>query len=423
MSAGGLSYSALNNYGRVTLPSVDTWGTNNNILKDPPKSAFTRRKTRVGDTNFLVEDIEGSGSRTCEAINHYARGVNPMVGVNFSNNGTTGGQGTGVANSGSTQAFLPHRVMRDGAFRPPVLTQAELLPLSRQPRLFTKASTKSSRVDHTKRIHTQHNVSQMKEVFDDRLKVSAKPTGTYKIERPLDKPMETKYKVQDIIKTSGSAGLRTMDIKQRTTATPYATVHDKEDMLHAFAGSKASTSRKFVNNSKAETKRYTQSKVKGDFATNASSNKKNTTSITDILDLAGREKTKAKNKLNIDMKSALSGNEKVSYIHDDIELNRVLPVYTSSTNKAQNIHKAIEVEKTHELSRNMPVTSGFANTSDRTKNLTNENISREYKLHPTLAPGGFAGKASKPSLATSRKLKTLTSKKHALNQKAKKIRG
>ena len=43
MSAGGLSYSGITNYGKATLPSVDSWGTNMNILKDPPKSITTRK--------------------------------------------------------------------------------------------------------------------------------------------------------------------------------------------------------------------------------------------------------------------------------------------------------------------------------------------------------------------------------------------
>ena len=41
-----VSYSAIIGHGtgKVTLPSVDTWGTNMNILKDPPKSVFTRNR-------------------------------------------------------------------------------------------------------------------------------------------------------------------------------------------------------------------------------------------------------------------------------------------------------------------------------------------------------------------------------------------
>ena len=79
MSAGGLSYSGLTNYGRATLPSVETWGSNMNILRDPPKSVTTRRIDKVGQTSDITQMTEDSGNRACEAINVFARGVNPMV--------------------------------------------------------------------------------------------------------------------------------------------------------------------------------------------------------------------------------------------------------------------------------------------------------------------------------------------------------
>ena len=71
------------------------------------------------------------------------------------NVGNNGGQSSGavygssnipgsnnMSAGGRTQAYLPYRVMRDGAFRPPVVTQADLLPLSRLPRIWTTAFTK-----------------------------------------------------------------------------------------------------------------------------------------------------------------------------------------------------------------------------------------------------------------------------------------
>ena len=68
MSAGGLSYSGLIGHGKVTLPSVSTWGTNMNILRDPPKSVYTRKIDRVGQTSSITEMIDESGDRACEAI-------------------------------------------------------------------------------------------------------------------------------------------------------------------------------------------------------------------------------------------------------------------------------------------------------------------------------------------------------------------
>ena len=139
-SAGGLSYSGLTNFGRVTLPSVETWGTNMNILRDPPKSIVTRKIDKVGEDSAITEMIDESGNRACEAINVYARGVNPMVSVSYSNYGNNGGGGmagslTGLSDSftrlsgavNGAQASLPYKPMNGGAFRPPVRTQEETI--------------------------------------------------------------------------------------------------------------------------------------------------------------------------------------------------------------------------------------------------------------------------------------------------------
>ena len=65
-----LSYSGIVNYGKVTLPSVESWGTNMNILKDPPKSVHTRKIDKVGETSAITTSIDESGDRFCEAINY-----------------------------------------------------------------------------------------------------------------------------------------------------------------------------------------------------------------------------------------------------------------------------------------------------------------------------------------------------------------
>ena len=147
MAAGGLSYSGLTNYGKTTLPSVDSWGSNMNILRDPPKAIVTRRIDKVGDNSSITEMIDASGNRACAAIQMLARGVNPSVSVSYSNygNGNRGGNLAGLTPTMSTigaQAKLPYTIMKDGAFRPPVRTAQELMPLSRQPRAWTTAFTK-----------------------------------------------------------------------------------------------------------------------------------------------------------------------------------------------------------------------------------------------------------------------------------------
>lgn len=115
-----ISYSGLRTAPKVTLPSVEMWGTNMNILRDPPKSITTRRRDKVGDTQRIVMEQDGAGSRISENIQVYARGTNPMVTVSYNNSGGT-----------TQQASLPYKIQ---TLRPPILSAYDLLPLSRLPR-------------------------------------------------------------------------------------------------------------------------------------------------------------------------------------------------------------------------------------------------------------------------------------------------
>lgn len=137
MSAGGLSYSGLRTSAKVTLPSVDSWNTNMNILRDPVKSVFTRRKDKVGDTQEILLAQEDSGDRIAECINVYARGVNPMVSVSYDNYGTNAGMRSSLSQK-SGGVKLPYK---PEVFYPPVFRQEDLVPLSRQPRVWFYALT------------------------------------------------------------------------------------------------------------------------------------------------------------------------------------------------------------------------------------------------------------------------------------------
>jgi len=107
------------------------WGTNMNILKDPPKSLYTRRKNRVGDTQQVRLAQEVSGDRIAECINVYARGVNPMVSVSYDNNSNNAGARGSILSNFNTSVKLPYK---PEVFHPPVFRQEDLMPLSRQPR-------------------------------------------------------------------------------------------------------------------------------------------------------------------------------------------------------------------------------------------------------------------------------------------------
>lgn len=110
----------------ATLPSVSGWSSDMGIQKDPPREGWTRVKTYATEANMMTGMVADSGDRFSEAIQLFPRGRNPMVSVQYNNY------------DGKVQASNPHKIMEGGAFRPPLLTARDLLPLSRQPRLPTQ---------------------------------------------------------------------------------------------------------------------------------------------------------------------------------------------------------------------------------------------------------------------------------------------
>lgn len=171
-----ISYSAINGRGKITLPSIEGWGTNMNILRDPPKSIMTRRINKVGDNNSITRTIDESDDRIMENVLKFARGVNPMVSVEYRNYGGNGGGITKTIQSQNGSAKLPYRIMRDGAFRPPILRQEQLLPLSRQSRNVTSCETNKQWLDFSKKLRTCGTAENTKEVFNSLRKISSRPT-------------------------------------------------------------------------------------------------------------------------------------------------------------------------------------------------------------------------------------------------------
>lgn len=135
MSAGGLSYDLLTTSRKATLPSVEMWNTNMNILQDPLAGKYTRRIDKVGDTQSILLAQDDSGDRIAEMINVYARGVNPMVSVSYDNYGNNGGAKGEMRNQQVKLIYRPE------VFRPPIIRQEDLMPLSRQPRTWFYALT------------------------------------------------------------------------------------------------------------------------------------------------------------------------------------------------------------------------------------------------------------------------------------------
>jgi len=189
-----ISYSVVNGNRKVTLPSVDSWGSNLNIIKDPPKSITTRKIDKVSETQRVSKMIEQSiEDRYADSVQEYPRGINPSVSVSYGNYGNNGGKlmhigkSDGRNNSESCQVshgnVMPkyaYRIDLDGDFRTPVYTEAQLAPLSRLPRNVTNVNTNldaASWVDRGTCDESQYNRC----VRPDILNTSVAATSTYNL--------------------------------------------------------------------------------------------------------------------------------------------------------------------------------------------------------------------------------------------------
>ena len=227
----------------VTLPSVEGGFGTLNILRDPPKSIHTRFIPKVGETSKITEWIDSAdgGDRICEGINVYARGVNPMVSVSYSNYGTNGGQmryrggmqGTdqNPLSSGSGQSYLPYRVMREGAFRPPIIPPQELLPLSRLPRANTVQQTNPGS-SMTRVVNSMNCQKDMKAIRDQLLQVCAPSRAIFNIQTPSSKPYrEIKHHIADRVQSVATTNPKAQSYKLGLNAIPDKGVH--KDIRHA----------------------------------------------------------------------------------------------------------------------------------------------------------------------------------------------
>lgn len=467
------SYSALNNYGKVSLPSNDNWGTNMNILRDPPKSIMTRRRDKVGETSSLTEMVDGSGDRVCEAINQYARGVNPFVSVSYSNNSNNGGQrSSGLtvrSGGGGGEAYLPYRIMNGGAFRPPALTQAQLMPLSRQPRAWTTAQTQPGFVDFSKKMRTCGTAEDTKEVRNSTLKVCARPTAVYKIEKPIEEPFEIKYVIQNPIKITKSSGVRTMDLTTQNVKKPVGGIDNQN--LHAFGrtnlqdikhidnnnmetkrylqdfhnayGQTNLNENRHVDNNNMETERYLQEFHNAYGQTNLNENRHvdnnnmetdrytqehqnipvvsktsaniQFMSVDEVMDLSD---IKTKDLKSVKYTAPMSGNEKTKYIHNDIVLNRRAPETNAITNLSDKTkYKKIESNNSIQLRRNVPHFNAVTNIGRKDRG-THDKSSRTYNLREKISPGGFGGKMTMPAKIQDRNLHNFDSQKTKLGKLA-----
>lgn len=422
MSAGGINYSSIVGRGKVTLPSVESWGTNMNILRDPPKSITTRRIDKVGQTSSITEMIDESGDRVCEGINVYARGVNPFVSVSYGNEGTNGGQVVGDIRNGSRpQAKLPYTVIKDGAFRPPILLQEDILPLSRMPRNWTSAFSKPGFTDFSKKMRTCGTAEDTKEVKTKTLQGFVRPTATYRIDQPITEPFEFKYMIQPTMKNAVSSGIRTLNITETDVQVPTKEVYT--DVMHAMARTNLADSRNYINDNHFDTTKYTQHTNAHAVSTNPYDTRRHVTLIEDLDTRRYIQDTNAhsvvtnpNSNLHVtDLNSLLSlgqlpavrdeimtyshnapvsGHEQTRYIHDELQLSRNLPEYQTRTNVSDPTkYTHHDYQNILMLDRNIPTGSYATNVSGGGYN---DHNSRDARLPQRINPGSFMAPAQIP---------------------------
>lgn len=299
----------------ITLPSVEGGFGSMNILRDPPKSIQTRYIPKVGETSDITQMIQDSGDRVCEVIKPYARGVNPMVSVSYSNYGTNGGQvryrggasGTGqdaisIRGSGGVQSSYPYKIMQDGAFRPPIIPPQELLPLSRLPRNVTKHQTNigSDWMRMEKTLNC--NSKDLKQIRQELLKVCSTPKAIFNIETPHQTTYDVKNNIQQDKKLVFANTFRE-NKKHTLTINSKPQREIVQNVPHAFASSNTSS---------------------------------NIQALPIHQQAQGNQPMPIKNSLNTTCVSNISKQgEGQSFLHYAKEHKRVLPLTMATTNSSQ----------------------------------------------------------------------------------------
>lgn len=391
-----ISYkSIVGHTAKMTLPSVDTWGTNMNILRDPNKGIFTQRVDKVGQTSEITQMIQDSGDRANEAIMVYARGVNPMVSVSYDNYGNNGGQRrgniasaglvSGESNSGK-QSYLPYRIMNGGAFRPPTRDLRELLPLSRLPRVWTSSFTNPGFTDFSKKTMCPDGLTKLKETQKQPIRACVRPTVTYKIQTPVVETYEVKNVIKkNPIKVQGQSGFSTTyKLNAEYGENPTGRIVQnplRSDINVNLVGPSRNESLEI------DTIRYIQDGLQTQAQTNKSQNIQ-TTSIDELMNVNTR--TNIKDLMNLSYEGQVQPTSKnYDYMNNnDVYLEGKLTAHDVVSKATRNIHKQNEqsLEKVYVMNR--PVVQATTNATG--KQVFNEVGTRNYALKPTVNPGGYS---------------------------------
>ncbi len=444
----------------VTLPSVEQWGTNTNILRDPPKSITTRRIDKVFENTDINQLVDDSGDRICDGINVYARGVNPMVSISYDNNSNNAGiSGNPTSISNRVQARVPYPAFENGAFRPPIYTQRDLLPLSRLPRAWFGTVAAPGFADFSK---TQQKPNDFRAIKDMLNIYDVKPNKTANIEKPIVENFKMLNTINDKhININADAGYQGTYLSNYTKENADMYKGINEDNLNVFAQSnigKDNISHNLEGLS-IDQKRYIQNHLNHEAFSNVSRNNaqnleninmdtsKYLQNITTIEAFSNLSRNSAQNLSDISMDTSkylqnitnieavsnvsadistknleeLYDNGRVNVKNNMIQYNKdsgINPGYTFLNDIAQpvlemrnpqfevqsqisdsRVYKRIEHENELQYERNTPLTN-FNTNITKLEDFNSINLSsRNYhRLQDSLNKGSFRNEGVKPTI-------------------------
>lgn len=409
----------------VTLPSVEQWGSNTNILRDPPKSITTRRIDKVFQNTDITNLVDDSGDRICDGINVYARGVNPMVSVSYDNNSNNAGISSSLTNR--TQARLPYPAFEGGAFRPPIYTQRDLLPLSRLPRAWFGTVSTPGFIDFSK---TQQKPNDYRAIKDMLNIYDVHPNKTANIGGNIVENFKMLNAINDDhININASSGFHSTYLSNYTkeNADIYKGVNDETLNAYAYSNMGKDNIASNLNGLTIDENRYIQNHLNHQAFSNVSSN--NSQNLNNInMDtskyLQDVNNIEAMSNLSSDISTKsieeLYDNGRVSVKGDIIQYKKdsgINPGYTFLNEIAQpilemrnpqfevqsqisdsRVYKRIDHENTLEFDRNTPLTNYKTNVT-KLEDFNSINLSsRDYRLDPILKKGEFNNIGIKPTI-------------------------
>ena len=198
-----LSYSGLKTNKHVTFENIEEWNGRTSIVKNPPQSVMTRHKPKVGQDNSLLDMVDDSGDRFQQFISVYPKGVNQMVSVNYGNS---------LSESTGTYSKLPYKIMDGGAFRPPIIRQEDLLPLSRLPRIsFNIDSMKL--INDSSKITAEEWVDVNSALVENTLSHDIETKKSYNLSKQDDKTLHLTSMLPNVNADSNkTAGIRDVGV-------------------------------------------------------------------------------------------------------------------------------------------------------------------------------------------------------------------